>query len=909
MRSETQPKEKIAIVSTGYALNQKNLDEIIEKLQKAFPQFEFIAPPDLLSIECQNNNSGITMPANTAEMRALHLINAIKNPEITAIWSMTGSEGASEVIDHIQKYDEKFGLPRQNPKLFIGMSDVTILHIYLGQQGLVKPVHASLLTTLFVPTLKQKFKKVADSEIKLIEEIILHGNQMSSLSLSTHLHPLNQAAKNAKQLDGPLVGGCTELIVCTKGTEYEARMDGAILVLEGLDHVWVEKGGIHLINTLLDAGMLKNVSAIIFGGIESFKGSNLTDKTLAAKESKEIREKFFKTYQNEIQKFAQTIEIPVYDNFQFGHALDMINTPIPLYTRATISLTSKEEGRLICNPSLTEVPPPHPDKSVKLLARGTLFSKGLRKTDVTAPIHLIPLLNCQPSSLITAPMIGGNDIVAFDKDVGINNALITEGRIVFLGFDSETDPKVDLQAKIPMYLHSLLVHLKQAGMFNSIHALIFGPPPLYSNDKNKQKIFESSVLKIIQEYFKKYSINAPILLMENATSFPKKFQVDNVTISIGNTTKDSWLLPSSYLNNSFTPKKKKKEEPSLQHTLNASINLQGIGFHTGLPSRVTLSSALPDTGIVFQRTDIECVSQELGCPLRWELNAKGKRTGNFVDDNGKIINSKVSAIFNNVTSTTLSTKISNSDKVSVNTIEHFMSALMVAGIDNAIILINGPELPIMDGSCSYIYNAIKMAGKISQQIERNVVIVTAPVKYYDKDRDATFSIQPSDDFEVAVTISFDNPIIGKNKFIVNTKNADQVMDARTFTFEEGLHDPNRLFARSVSPDASKRGAIIVGKDKVIVHKHNKIHSGNLRSDKEFVKHKTLDALGDIATGGSMILGKFELNRSGHEVNNKGMRALYASPQNYLIMRWSQAMDYVKKRRVKPIPAKKIISKL
>lgn len=895
---------KIAIVSTGYALNQANLDMIIHGLRTALPQFCFVVPTDLLSDKCKNNETKLTMPSNSAEMRALHVINALKDNKIEAIWCLTGSEGSSEVIDYIKQYDETYGLPRTH-KPFIGMSDVTALHIYLGQEGLVTPIHASLLTTLFVPQLKPQFKGLVEAELKMINHILVNGNKDSYLPLSSALQPLNELAKATREVSGTLVGGCIELLDNSIGTEWQLKTANSILILETLDYPWLEKGGIEVINHLKLAGFFDGVKAIIFGGVESFKQSKLINKELAKKEFNDLREGFFTAFKKQIKFFAENINIPVFSNFEFGHELAVLNTAVPFFTQGVI----RNEGSAVqfgC--ILGERNKKELILDAKVLNNNHMFFSK-RKIDRAAlkkPISLYPLLNCDQSTIVTAPMIGGC-LVAVDRALGINDKLIGHGRILFLDFQSETDPHVDLQNKVPMYTHAILVHMKQVGLFNSLQALIFGGFPIISSDEKIQQAFASNLLAEIVGFFKKYQLAVPILLAKQYSPFPKVFQVDNVSLLLDNYSGEFTLVPSEKLSKPFQMAPKllhekqrgvsNKFDKNLQHTLMASITLKGVGFHTGIPASVRVCPGQVDSGIVFQRVDIDRVSQELKRELTWELDQRGERTGNFMDSQGRVLSSLIEAKYNNVTQTTLRTEISNADKVSIATIEHFMAALWVAGVDNALIQINGPELPIMDGSCSFIYPALKMAGLVSQDVERNVLVVKKLITFYDATRDATFKVEPADEFLLDVKIEFQNQIIGKQRFFVDRQNSYQVMDARTFVFQHDLYDSKRETARSVLPDGSKRGATVVAGNKVIVNQNKevkKLHNGQLRTPDEFCRHKALDACGDMYLGG-LIMGKIQLIRSGHDVNNKGMRELYKNAENYVVMRWSDALKYIKQR--------------
>ena len=272
-----------------------------------------------------------------------------------------------------------------------------------------------------------------------------------------------------------------------------------------------------------------------------------------------------------------------------------------------------------------------------------------------------------------------------------------------------------------------------------------------------------------------------------------------------------------------------------QNTLRRSINCIGITLHGGEKVALTLRPAAADTGIVFRRIDI---------PGSKEIRAS----------------------WDNVTDTRMCTTISNGDGVTVSTIEHLMSALAGCGIDNVYVDLDGHEVPVMDGSAQPFVFLIECAGVLEQDVHRRVIKILKPVRVDAEDKMA--ELLPSDTFSVSFEIDFDNEVIANQTISVNMVNGNykkEVARARTFGF---MHEIEKLQAAGLGLGGSLDNAVIVAEDKVL-------NEDGLRYNDEFVRHKVLDAVGDLYTAGSLICGSYRGVRSGHALTNKLLQALFS----------------------------------
>ena len=274
---------------------------------------------------------------------------------------------------------------------------------------------------------------------------------------------------------------------------------------------------------------------------------------------------------------------------------------------------------------------------------------------------------------------------------------------------------------------------------------------------------------------------------------------------------------------------------SKQNTLRRSINCVGISLHGGQKTSLTLRPAGANTGIVFRRIDIV-----------------GSR--------------EILASWENVVDTRMCTTISNADGVTVSTIEHLMSALAGCGIDNVYIDIDGLEVPVMDGSAQPFVFLIECAGVLELDAYRRIIKILKPVRV--KTGNKMAELTPSKTFSVSFEIDFDNEIVANQTISVNMVNGNfkkEIARARTFGF---MHEIETLRAAGLGLGGSLDNAVIVEGNKVL-------NEDGLRYNDEFVRHKVLDAVGDLYTAGSFIWGNYKGVRSGHALTNNLLRALFA----------------------------------
>jgi UDP-3-O-[3-hydroxymyristoyl] N-acetylglucosamine deacetylase len=273
-----------------------------------------------------------------------------------------------------------------------------------------------------------------------------------------------------------------------------------------------------------------------------------------------------------------------------------------------------------------------------------------------------------------------------------------------------------------------------------------------------------------------------------------------------------------------------------QRTLKNVIRATGVGLHSGDKVYLTLHPAEPDTGIVFRRTDLDPVV---------EIQAKAENVGD----------------------TKLSTTLMNGD-VRVSTVEHLMSAFAGLGIDNLIVDVSGPEVPIMDGSASPFVFLLQSAGIREQDAAKKFIRVTRDVTIQQDDKAVTF--KPFDGFKVNFEIDFDHPVFKTQVLTASvdfssTSFVKEVSRARTFGF---MHEFEYLRSVGLARGGSFENAIVVDDLKIL-------NEDGLRYEDEFVKHKILDAIGDLYLLGNSLIGEFSAHKSGHALNNTALRALIA----------------------------------
>lgn len=271
---------------------------------------------------------------------------------------------------------------------------------------------------------------------------------------------------------------------------------------------------------------------------------------------------------------------------------------------------------------------------------------------------------------------------------------------------------------------------------------------------------------------------------------------------------------------------------NVQHTLNASVTCRGVGLHTGCPVNLTVHPAPPDTGIQFVRTDLE-----------------GRQ--------------RVKAGPETVTSTSFATTVSGRGFF-ISTVEHLMSALVGMGIDNATVEVDAEEVPIMDGSAAPFAHLFAGVGLKAQSKLRRYMMITKPIVIREADKHV--ALYPYDGFRVEYEIEFDHAFIGRQSYAIDL-NPDaylrEIAPARTFGF---LNELAMMKANGFAAGGSLDNAIVLGN-------FNVINKGGLRYPDEFVRHKILDAVGDLFMTGLPVLGRLVAFRSGHGLNNRLARHL------------------------------------
>jgi UDP-3-O-[3-hydroxymyristoyl] N-acetylglucosamine deacetylase len=294
-----------------------------------------------------------------------------------------------------------------------------------------------------------------------------------------------------------------------------------------------------------------------------------------------------------------------------------------------------------------------------------------------------------------------------------------------------------------------------------------------------------------------------------------------------------------------------------QHTLTAPVSCRGIGLHTGADVSVTVKPAPADHGIVFVRTD-----------------KTGPRT--------------VNADFKNVGGTSFATTL-HGPNFFISTVEHLMSALAGMGVDNAVIEVDGDEMPIMDGSSKPFAYLLSSAGLKAQEKPRKYIQILQPIVVAEGDRFA--GLYPSDNFKVSFSIEFDHPIIKTQRFDAEMTSelfSSEIAPARTFGF---LNEINMLKANGFAAGGGLENAIVVGNYTVL-------NKGGLRYKDEFVRHKVLDAMGDLYLAGHPILGQLVCKKSGHGLNHKLVSRLYEEKRSW---RYVELVPAKQADNEKPVP--------
>ena len=279
-----------------------------------------------------------------------------------------------------------------------------------------------------------------------------------------------------------------------------------------------------------------------------------------------------------------------------------------------------------------------------------------------------------------------------------------------------------------------------------------------------------------------------------------------------------------------------------QKTLKKKIQFSGVGVHNGRAVSMSIEPAEADTGIIFIRNDLDK-------------------------------NNVIKAIIDNVVDSRLCTKIKNSDGIFVATIEHLMAAFSALGIDNAIIKINSSELPALDGSSNEYVKKIISSGIEVLNKRKKVLRVLKKVEV--KNGDRFISINPSNKLSINISINYPETIIGYSEFSYTHSQESFVNDlskARTYTLYE---DIEKMRIAGLAIGGSLNNAIVVDKYKIL-------NPEGLRLDKEFVKHKTLDCIGDFYLLGIQLVGNINCFAPGHNLNQKLIKEILKNKDNYII---------------------------
>ena len=273
-----------------------------------------------------------------------------------------------------------------------------------------------------------------------------------------------------------------------------------------------------------------------------------------------------------------------------------------------------------------------------------------------------------------------------------------------------------------------------------------------------------------------------------------------------------------------------------QTTLADEISLTGTGVHSGAPVSITLCPADGDTGLRFLISNGMSDGIEISADQQW------------------------------VTGVTLCTVLGDGNGASVATVEHVLAALRGLGVDNALIEIDSGEVPIMDGSAAPFVDAIDEVGLKELDAPRRFLKVLKPIRV--QDGSAVGELTPHNGFRLDIEIDFETKLIGKQKFEMDMNPGAfrrEVARARTFGF---MSDVERLWAAGLALGASLENTVAIGDDRII-------NREGLRFPDEFVRHKALDAVGDLSLAGAPILGSYRSSRGGHRLNALVLKALFA----------------------------------
>ena len=280
-----------------------------------------------------------------------------------------------------------------------------------------------------------------------------------------------------------------------------------------------------------------------------------------------------------------------------------------------------------------------------------------------------------------------------------------------------------------------------------------------------------------------------------------------------------------------------------QKTINKDITFKGVGLHSGLEVTMTLKPAVPNSGIIFKRTDL--------------------KKNNIIIPN----------IFN-VSSAVFCTTISNEEGVSVSTLEHLMGALFGLGIDNVLIEIDNYEVPILDGSAKIFVEKILKVGIETSSVPIKVIKIEKKIEFIDGNK--KISIEPSKvSLDIDFELKYENALIGEQRNLINVYESDlsDIYNSRTFCLYE---DVEKLKEMGLAKGGNLENAIVVKDNKIL-------NEGGLRNEKEFVNHKILDCMGDLYLAGYKIIGKIVCSQGGHKLTNQLLREVFENDENFSLI--------------------------
>lgn len=281
-----------------------------------------------------------------------------------------------------------------------------------------------------------------------------------------------------------------------------------------------------------------------------------------------------------------------------------------------------------------------------------------------------------------------------------------------------------------------------------------------------------------------------------------------------------------------------------QKTIGRAVTLSGVGVHGGAAASVTFQPADTDAGIIFQRSDLGTAARAMRAHVS-EIGA-----------------------------TDLCTAL-GPQEARINTVEHLMAAIAALGLDNLIVEVAGPEVPILDGTSARFIDAFDEAGIVEQETKCRFIRILKTVRVEGGGSWGEF--QPYSGTRFEVEIDFECPLIGRQKFASDMSEETfrkELSTARTFGF---MKDVERLWAAGLALGSSLDNSLVIGDDNSV------INPGGLRFEDEFVRHKTLDAVGDLALAGLPFIGCFRSYRGGHRLNAETVKALLADKSNYDIV--------------------------